>query len=220
LRPPKASDRPGYALGKAISRTGQVGGRPSKTLANALHGRPYGLSRVPAEQLRGTSGDGLPHRMATELLFEHHEMMRWLFERTLVMPGDDPQRRELMRTLASELDIHEVVEDAIFYPALRPMSEGVEVAYAEHGVLADLLAATVKFPTASPESSEHLWALQAAFLRHAGSEERPMFAEAQRLGDARRRELGHELEARLDDERTSRFRHAFREFKLSLLEKV
>jgi len=33
-------DRPRYALGKAISRTGQVGGRPSKMLANALHGRP------------------------------------------------------------------------------------------------------------------------------------------------------------------------------------
>ncbi len=33
-------DRPGYALGKAISRTGQVGGRPSKMLANTLHGRP------------------------------------------------------------------------------------------------------------------------------------------------------------------------------------
>ncbi len=186
------------------------------------------LARVPAGQLRGaggepsvgTSGDGLPHRTATEVLFEHHEMMRRLFERTLATPGDDPRRHELMRTLASELDIHEVIEDAIFYPAVRLVSEDVEIAYAEHGMLADLLAATVKFPTASPEFGEHLRALQAAFLHHAGSEERSMFAEAQRLSDARLRELGHELEVRLDDERTSRFRRAFREFKLSLLEKV
>ncbi len=92
--------------------------------------------------------------------------------------------------------------------------------YAEHGVLADLLAATVKFPTASPEFDGHLRAPQAAFPHHAGSEERSMFAEAQRLSDSRLRELGHELETRLDDERTSRFRHAFRAFKLSLLEKV
>jgi len=35
-------DSSGYLLGKAISRTGQVIGRPSKRLANALHGRPYG----------------------------------------------------------------------------------------------------------------------------------------------------------------------------------
>lgn len=182
------------------------------------------LGRVPAEQLReasgGTSGDSLPRRTATEALFEHHEVMRRLFERTLAMPGDDPRRHELMCTLASELDIHEVVEDAIFYPAVRPVSEDVEVAYAEHGVLADLLAATVKFPTASPEFGEHLRALQAAFLHHAGSEEHSMFAEAQRLSDSRLRELGHELETRLDDERTSRFWHAFRVFKLSLLEKV
>ena len=40
-------DRPGYALGKAISRTGQVGSRPSKMLANALHGRPYSHSVHP-----------------------------------------------------------------------------------------------------------------------------------------------------------------------------
>ena len=35
-------DRPAYALGKAISRTGQLTGRPGKTLANTLHGKSYG----------------------------------------------------------------------------------------------------------------------------------------------------------------------------------
>ena len=35
-------DRPGYAIGKAISRTGQIAGKPSKALANTLHGQPYG----------------------------------------------------------------------------------------------------------------------------------------------------------------------------------
>jgi len=178
------------------------------------------LARQAANESQEESSDGLPHRTATEVLFEHHEMLRRLFERTLATPGDNPQRHELMRTLASELDIHEVIEDSIFYPAVRPVSEDVEIAYSEHGVLADLLAATVKFSTASPEFGEHLLALQAAFLHHAGSEERSMFVEAQRLSDGRLRELGHKLETMLDNERTSRFRHAFREFKISLLEKV
>ncbi len=159
-----------------------------------------------------------PPRSATEVLFEHHQLIRQLFERTLATPGEDPRRHELMRTLASELDIHEAVEDAIFYPAVQPVSEDVDVAYAEHGVLADLLAATVKLPTASAAFGEHLLALQSAFLHHAGSEERSMFVEAGRLSDTRLAELGRRLETMLDDERTSRFRHAFRELKISLLE--
>lgn len=47
-----------------------------------------------------------------------------------------------------------------------------------------------------------------------------MFVQAQRLSAERLRELGHELETMLDDERTSRFRRAFRDLKISLLEKV
>ncbi|MBH0619603.1 hypothetical protein I3A86_26300, partial [Salmonella enterica] len=35
-------DAPGYAIGKAISRTGQITGEPGKGLADALHGRGYG----------------------------------------------------------------------------------------------------------------------------------------------------------------------------------
>lgn len=168
----------------------------------------------------GTNGTGTPHRTATEVLGEHHEMLRRLFERTLATPGDTPQRHELMRTLAAELDIHEAIEDAVFYPAVRPVSEDVEIAYAEHGVLADLLAATVKFPLGGAEFEEHLRALHAAFLHHAGSEERSMFVEADRLSDAELRELGRKLETMLDEERTSRFRRAFRDLKISLLEGV
>ena len=103
--------------------------------------------------------------------------------------------------------------------ALRPSLPVLfATGYAEHGVLADMVAATVKHPTSSPEFEEHLRALQAALLHHAGSEERSMFKEAERLSDGRLRELGHQLETMLDNERTSRFRHAFRELKISLLE--
>ena len=159
-------------------------------------------------------------RTAPEVLYEHHQMMRRMFERMLATSGDGAERHELMRTLAAELDIHEVVEDAIFYPAVQAVSEDTEIACAEHGVLADLLAATVKFPLGSPEFRDHLVALQAAFLHHAGSEERSMFREAGRLSGPRLRELGEQLEDRLDRERTSRFRAAFRSLKISLLETV
>ena len=47
-----------------------------------------------------------------------------------------------------------------------------------------------------------------------------MFAEAQRLGDARLREMGAEIEAMLEHERESRARSAFRALKIRLLEGV
>ena len=180
------------------------------------------LAALPPEVLGKAARDvdATPHPKAQDVLYEHHQMIRRLFERILALPSQDPQRHELMRTLAAELDIHEVIEDAIFYPAVQAVSEDTEIAYAEHGVLADMVAATVKHPTSSSEFEEHLRALQAALLHHAGSEERSMFKEAERLSDGRLRELGHQLETMLDNERTSRFRHAFRELKISLLEGI
>lgn len=159
-------------------------------------------------------------RSATAVLYEHHELMRRMFERMLATSGDGSQRHDLMRSLAAELDIHEVIEDAIFYPAVRRVSEDTEIAYAEHGVLADLLAQTVKFPLGGAEFEAHLTALQAAFLHHAGSEERSMFKEAARLSERQLLTLGAELERRLDKERTSRARQAFRALKITLLENV
>jgi hypothetical protein len=136
------------------------------------------------------------------------------------MDREDPERRDLMRLLASELEIHEHIEDEIFYPAVRPVSEDVPVAHAEHQQLADMLAATLRLNTATPAFDAHLRALHEAVDHHAGSEERSMFREAQRLGDARLRELGAELEALLEEERESRARRAYRDLKIRILERT
>ncbi|MGG5887848.1 DUF2231 domain-containing protein [Falsiroseomonas sp. HC035] len=157
---------------------------------------------------------------ADEVLYEHHQMLRALFRRIEATPREDPARRDLLRTLASELEIHEYVEDHIFYPAVRPVSEDVATAHAEHRQLSDLLAMTLKLSTSSPAFDEHLRALHAAVDHHASSEERSMFVEAQRLGDARLRELGRALEAMLEDQRVSRFRSGYRDLKIRLLEGV
>lgn len=167
----------------------------------------------PARDAGAPSG-----RKADEVLVEHHDLLRRLFARIEATPREDPSRRDLMRVLASELEIHEHVEDHLFYPAVRPVSEDVEVAHAEHRQLSDLLAMTLKLNTASEAFEAHLRALRAAVEHHAGSEERSMFPEAQRLGEARLRRIGHALEEMLEAQRTSRARRAFRELKIRLLE--
>lgn len=186
----------------------------------SLAEEPYAVRVSRPDTFPGQDADAPAPRTATAILYEHHELMRRMFERMLATSGADAQRHELMRTLAAELDIHEVIEDAIFYPAVQRVSEDTEIAYAEHGVLADLLAQTVKFPLGSQEFGAHLTALQAAFLHHAGSEEKSMFKEAARLSEHRLLALGAELEQLLEKERTSRVRHAFRTLKISLLENI
>jgi ABC-type uncharacterized transport system ATPase subunit len=54
---------------------------------------------------------------------------------------DDHDRRDMIQTLAAEFEIYEQVEDAIFYPGVRPVSEDVPVAHAEHQQLADMTRA-------------------------------------------------------------------------------
>jgi hypothetical protein len=182
--------------------------------AEALARRAPDGDRPPAR----TDDDAQRGRKADEVLVEHHQMLRRLFRVIEQTPRQDPARRDLVRTLASELEIHEHVEDHIFYPAVRPVSEHVAIAHSEHRQLADLLAETLKLDTVGAAFEEPLRALHAAVDHHAGSEERSMFVEAQRLGDARLRELGRDLEAMLEEQRTSRFRRAFRDLKIRLLE--
>jgi nitrite reductase/ring-hydroxylating ferredoxin subunit/hemerythrin superfamily protein len=159
-------------------------------------------------------------RKADEVLFEHHQLMRRLFEEIRGMPRDDPERRDRMRLLASELEIHEYVEDEIFYPAVRPVSEDVPVAHAEHQQLADMLALTLRLNTATPDFDDQLRVLHEAVDHHASSEERSMFKEAQRLGEVRLRHLGARLDTVLEHERESRARTAFRRLKVRLLEQA
>jgi hypothetical protein len=154
------------------------------------------------------------------VLFEHHQLMRRLFERIEATDARDPERRSLMRLLAGELEMHEQIEDEIFYPSVRPVVEEVPLARAEHRQLADLLAIVVRLDTASPAFEEHLRALHQAVDHHASAEERVMFEEAQRLGEDRLRRLGHELETRLEALRESRAQRARRALKIGLLERL
>jgi len=159
-------------------------------------------------------------RKADEVLFEHHQLLRGLFEEIRSLDREDPERRDLLRLLANELEIHEHIEDEIFYPAVRPVSEDVPVAHAEHQQLADMLAATLRLNTATSEFDEHLRTLHEAVDHHASSEELSMFREAQRLGDDRLRDLGAQLEALLEEERESRARQVYRRLKIRILERV
>jgi len=178
------------------------------------------LAQLPTSAATVQAGSARLGKKADEVLVEHHQLIRRLFETIKATPAHDPRRRDLMRTLAFELEIHEHIEDHVFYPAVYHVSEDVAVAHSEHRQLADLLALTLKLNTATAAFEEHVNALHAAVDHHAGSEERSMFVHAQRLGEARLRDLGQTLETMLEQQRTSRFQRAFRDLKVRLLESM
>jgi hypothetical protein len=139
--------------------------------------------------------------LATEVLRDHHDEIRALMARLADIPPQQArQRRQLLDVLMSELTLHEMVEDKIFYPATTHVSAIVPIAHAEHRQLSDQLATLLRTPEAAERFSVELGALRSAVEQHAGKEERDMFSEVrakvdehelERLGDELARYLAH-----------------------------
>ena len=132
-------------------------------------------NRRQSEGLDRRIGAGAPQAQAgaasakaDEVLREHHRLLRRLFEKIEATSRKAPQRGDLMRALAAELEIHEHVEEQLFYPAARAICEGVPPAGTEHRRTAELMTATLKFNTTGAKFDEYLQALRAAFEHHAG----------------------------------------------------
>src|SRR5947209_6922784 len=57
-----------------------------------------------------------------------------------------PDRRQLLNTLSAEIQIHEQLEDELYYPAVRDLTPLVMLAHAEHRQLEDQLAVVLRTP--------------------------------------------------------------------------
>ena len=112
-------------------------------------------------------------------------------------------REELFATIKGELTIHEVIEEEIFYPALRSHPKAKDIvleAYEEHHVV-DLLMGELE----SLDVSDPTWGAKAIVMKeniehHIEEEEGEMFAQARQVFD--RQEL-QELGERMADRKVS-----------------
>ncbi len=175
------------------------------------------LARVGTPVETGAAATG---KTAVEVLFDHHEVLRGFLGKLAAMAPSDRRRRDCLRALAVEFDIHEVVEEKIFYPAVRRVTDTVGDAYAQHNELDDVFAATMRMGPADAGFMTQVEVLHAALEQHAGSEERTMFVDVLRLGDTRLRELGAELEIAIQTQRASRLKRTWRHIKIKMLEGV
>jgi hypothetical protein len=138
---------------------------------------------------------------ALTMLEDDHKKMRGLLDQLeSTTERGVKTREELFSTIKGELTIHEIIEEEIFYPALKshPKAEDIVLeGYEEHHVV-DLVMAELEELPVDDES----WGAKAKVMKenvehHMEEEEGEMFKQARAVFDRRELEmLGERMAAR------------------------
>jgi hemerythrin superfamily protein len=134
---------------------------------------------------------------------DHDKVKRLLTELETTTERGVKTRAELFSTIKGELTVHEIIEEEIFYPALKSHPKAKDIvleAYEEHHVV-DLLMSELE----SLDVSDETWGAKAIVMKeniehHIEEEEGDMFKQARQVFD--RQEL-EDLGARMAERRTS-----------------
>ena len=137
---------------------------------------------------------------ATDLLKRQHKSVKALFKK-IEKTEDARQRRRMLDEIAKSLEGHTVIEEEIFYPAVRGLEsrkaeEMVLEAFEEHHVVKLVLA---ELPRVNPEDERFeakMTVLSELVEHHADEEEKEMFKLAQKLGKDELESLGEQMEER------------------------
>jgi hemerythrin-like domain-containing protein len=139
----------------------------------------------------------------TMLKTDHDKVKRLLTELEATTERGVKTRAELFSTIKGELTVHEIIEEEIFYPALKNHPKAKDIvleAYEEHHVV-DLLMSELE----ELDVSDETWGAKAIVMKeniehHIEEEEGDMFKQARQVFD--RPEL-EDLGARMAERRTS-----------------
>ena len=139
---------------------------------------------------------------ATALLEQQHREVERSFATAL--DSDDPRvRREAMKDIVRQLEMHTSIEETIFYPAVRNEIGGEQVddmileAYEEHHVVKTMLKELPKVDPAAENFKAKMTVLKELVAHHVEEEEKEMFPMAERkLGAERSRELAERMASR------------------------
>jgi hemerythrin superfamily protein len=139
---------------------------------------------------------------ATDLLKKQHKEVKALFKEIEDTEGAR-ERRQLMNEIATALEGHTVIEEEMFYPAVRGLEtqkaeEMVLEAFEEHHVVKLVLA---ELPNVDPEDERFeakMTVLSELVDHHADEEEKEMFKLASKLGKDELEALGEQMEQRFE----------------------
>jgi hemerythrin-like domain-containing protein len=131
---------------------------------------------------------------------DHQKVKRLLTELESTTERGIKTRTELFATIKGELTLHEIVEEEIFYPALKSHPKARDIVlegYEEHHVV-DMLMGELE----SLDVGDETWGAKAVVMKeniehHIEEEEGEMFKQARQVFDRRElADLGARMEAR------------------------
>jgi hemerythrin-like domain-containing protein len=136
----------------------------------------------------------------TLLKRDHDKVKKLLAELEPTTERATKTRTELFSQIKSELSVHEIIEEEIFYPTLKEHPKAKEIVlegYEEHGVVDTLMGELERLPV-----EDETWGAKAKVMienieHHIEEEEGEMFQKARQVLDRQELEqLGQAMEAR------------------------
>jgi hemerythrin superfamily protein len=138
---------------------------------------------------------------ATDMLREDHRKVKELF-RKFEQTENTNERKAIVESALTELDIHARLEEEIFYPAVRSevreeeTEELMNEAEEEHHVVDVLAREIMKLQPDDPEYAAKFTVLYENVEHHIEEEESEMLPKADELGPERMEELGMRMQER------------------------
>ena len=125
---------------------------------------------------------------ALQLLKKDHEQVKKLLK-DLEATTDRAvkTRQELFGRLKFSLTVHEQMEEAVLYPALREHAEAKDIvleAYEEHDVVDTIMSELERTPFEDETWHAKLTVMRENLLHHIEEEEQEMFGQARQVFDA------------------------------------
>jgi hemerythrin-like domain-containing protein len=141
---------------------------------------------------------------AMSLLKEDHDKVKKMLEQLdSTTERGVKTRKELFRKLKHELEVHETIEEEIFYPALKGHPKTKEIAleaYEEHHVVDTVMAEIEGVPFDDERWGAKLTVVKENLEHHIEEEEGEMFDQARRVfGDDELVDLGERMSARKEE---------------------
>ncbi|HEY3524390.1 MAG TPA: hemerythrin domain-containing protein [Candidatus Limnocylindrales bacterium] len=117
---------------------------------------------------------------------DHGRIKKRLNELDKTTEGDERRREELFATIKGELVVHEIIEEEIFYPALKEHPKARDLVlegYEEHHVVD-----TIMGELEGMDVTDEMWTAKATVMKenlehHIDEEEKELFVKARQVFD-------------------------------------
>jgi hemerythrin-like domain-containing protein len=140
---------------------------------------------------------------AIDLLIEDHEKVDKLFKEFEDADRDDDETRSrIVEQACMELKVHSMLEQEVFYPAIRAEVEDDEdedllnEAEVEHSTVDELVAKVEGLEAGDPLWAAHFTVLSEYVKHHVEEEEKEMFPRVRKMKELDLEELGNEMKER------------------------